>query len=527
MPIATPPAKLPWIQPQALVNAAMPGPLPDVLDATNHLYWRHRPAWLSHAVSASIANASQDYVIPVPEPSADGLIYDVRVTMLAAAVGTCTLRLYTTTTLNPTTAVWSPVASSSPFALVNGYAVASWTPTIPAATTMVKLAITATTTACKPSHVFACPSPSSTGAPFASGGVTASGFRVHDGTLLGTSGQPVTQELVDRCHRNSAAIVRDRRQVIASLLSPWQRSGNTLKAPQPWTATGAWVTVGRGVCQLPTQAVGSTGQQTVTIRVHASRTGGGSTADLVQVGTLGAYDAAASVLFAADDVAHTATMTVTPDQNGWISWRVQVRGGAGQSVYVHAVTIDWQAGADLDPAMRLTGTQPITAATSTLLATAWACVRDRAMAAYAAVAHMVDASTSGRETVVAHVAVSRGVRTLRLLTHRCGDTGPAVPVPTYLYGQTDGSIATPANAARYNTNVGGVQQYWGVSAVTASPATQLVTGGEATISSPSGYQDRALNVTEDLITSIELVKLQNSAGWTLYHGELTPDPSTL
>lgn len=527
MPIATPPAKLPWLQPLDFVAAAMPGPLATILDATNHLYWRHRPAWLSHAVSADKANASQDYVIPAPEPSADALPYDVRVIMWAGAVGTCTLRFYVTNTLNPTTAVWAPVASSSPFGLVNGYSVASWTATIPADTTMVKLAITAVTTACKPLHIYASPAPSSTGAPFAAGGVTASGFRVHDGTLLGTAGNPVTQELVDRCHRNSASVVRDRRQVIASLLSPWQRSGNTLKAPQPWTATNAWVTVGRVVCQLPTKATGNTGQQTVTVRVHASRTGGGGTADLVQIGTLGAYDTASSALFAADDVVHTTMLTVTPDENGWISWRVQVRGAAGQSVYVHAVTIDWQAGADLDPDMRLTGTQPITAASSTLLATAWACVRDRAMAAYAAVGHMVDASTSGRETTLAHVSISRGVATMRLLTHRCGDTGPGTPVPTYLYGQTDGSLATPANGARYYTTVGGSAQYWGVSAVTASPATELVTGGQTTVAVPSGYQDRALNVTEDLVTSIELIGLQNSAGWVMYRGELTADPSTL
>jgi len=526
MPIATPPAKLAYLQPQDLVNAPMAGPLSDLLDATNHLYWKHIPAWISHAVSADKSAATVEYVIPVPPASADALRYAWRICLEAGAVGTCTVTIYETNTFVPAAAAWSAISTNAGTALINGLTVLSVNASVSADTTMIKVKTSAATTAVRPTHIYASPGPDSAGAPFLAGGVTASGFRVHDGTMLGTSGRPVTQELVDRCHRNTASVIRDRRQVLASLLCPLDRSGVTLKAPQTWTGTGAWCIVGRATAQIPESNV----SHSVNIRVHASRTGGGATADLVEVAAVnGSQAGQKSVTFAADDEVHSASLTVYPDAAGFVDFRVRVRAGAGQTTYIHAVTIDWQAGQYLNPSARLTGTGLHTPASGALLSSAWDAIRVQALRAYCAVGHMVDSVTANRRNIWAHISVPRCVTDHRVLVWRCTDSTTGAPTATYLYGTTDGSIAAPTDAVEVQSGLWGADVYWDCQASTGAPQTALLIGGTTHDASPAGdgFQNRALNVTEALVPSIELIEIKKTCGFTLYPGEQSATPWTL
>lgn len=516
------PAKLPIVPFSELVAAPMPGPLADALLGLNHMYWRHRPPLVSHAVTDTMNAVVREYVLPLPTPSQDGIRYDVRVPMQAAAVGTCTVETAYTTTLTPAGAVWTNLNVSAGYALINGFTIYQFTATIPRTATMLRLKVSAQTTDTRPTHILVTPDPDTAAAPFVGPAVTLAGWRPYDGTLLGTAHRPVTQELVNRCHRNTALLLRDRLQVAASLLCPLDRAGVSCKYPQTWAPAGSWVTVGRTPGRLPPSK-----PTTVTIRALASLAGGGATADRVEVAQLGGAGAVSSQLFAADGTVHSATMVVVPNAEGFVEWQVRVMGTAGQTVAVHAITIDWQAGQSLGPAAKLCGDGFVTPASLTLLHSAIKAVREAGLAAYACTAHMVDGATAGRTRCRAHVVIPRKTKTMRLVALRTTDGDTAVTTPaTKLYGTTDGSIATPGIAISSLPALSGTDVYWDCQAAAAkSPA--IVLTGSTLVSAPAAVQDRALAVTEDLITSLELVEVEASAGWCLFPLHTTADVETL
>lgn len=525
----TVPAKLAILGPGAMVAAPISGPLQTILDNTNHLYWRHRPAWVSHAVSGDASAATLEYVIPVPIASVDVLRYAWRIVLQAGAVGTVTVAIAETNTYDTATAVWSTITTSAAFALINGFAVLSTSQPVSADTTMIRVKLTAATTAVRVCHVYAAPDPSNSGAPFASGGITTSNFVVADDGLLGTAGNPVTQELVNRCSSNSIAVLQDRSQVVASLLCPLDRTGVTLKAPQTWVSApggsvGGWVLVGRTRARLPS----AIGPQVLNVRAIASLTGGGSTADLVEIQVQGTGKPQ-STLFAADAVAGIGFVTVEPDPDGWLEIRVRVRAWAGQSVYVHAVTVDWQPLQAVAPSQLITGTGYRTPASAALLSTAAKLVMSRAMMEYCAVGHMVDcASTSGRYTMQAHISVPRGTAGLRLWNLRVTDFSATATTATDLAGSTDGTIATPADSIQPAGTLTGADVYLDVTAAGTTKAHEQITDTKFDATPAGlGHIDRQLVVTEDLVTSIELVQITRSCAWCLFPGRKTADLSVL
>ena len=515
------PAKFPLQAKSAMLLPSMgANPLGDLLDATNGLYRWFNPPLTSHAVTDSLSATDREYVIPLPSPSADGLRYQVLVPVQAGAAGTVDIDIDYATSSDPALATWTGLAATAGFAVVNGFTVWDQLVILPANTTMLRLTCAAKSTASRPTHVFVAPEPDPAAAPFAAGGVQPSGFRPHDSALLGTSGNPVTTELVDRVQRNSVSILRDRRQVVASFLAPLSRAAVTAKAPQNGMVATNWHVMGRANAQIPVA-----GGHTLTVQALA-RVSAGATTDLVEVTAIYA-NSEVSCLLRADSTVQTGSLAVAVDGEGFLDLRIRIKATAGNTTTLHALTVSWRADANKDPSERLTGTGFRVSASGTLLQSARAAVENRGLAPYAAVGHMVDFQTTGRATGQIHVAIPRAVKGLRISTWRCADHDPTVAQsPTLLAGTTDGSLASPSLSVAVPTSLWGSGRYWDCQQPGASGSALLV-GGEKLNGSPSGLQDRQLAVIEDLVGSIELIEIQQTAGFCIFVGAKTLDPLTL
>lgn len=515
------PAKLPVQAKFALVLPSMPGPLDAILGGTNGLYAWFCPPLASHAITDTSTATDREYIFPIPRTSADGLRYVFKMPLEAGAVGTADVDVDYADTEDPAVAVWVPLVGTVGFGLVNGFAVHSFQGTLPSTAKMIRYRVTNKSTACRPTHIFVAPDPDQAAAPFAAGGVTTSGFRPYDGTLLGTASNPVTTELVDRCWRNSVAVVQDRWQTVASYLSPILRSAVTAKAPQTWASATGWVTVGRAPCRVP-----KSGSHTLQVKVLADVTGG-ATADLVEVTACGGPGGDVSVTLDATNTIETANLIAYTSPSGWLDLRVRIKANSAQSTYLHALTIGWQADANLSPSTRITGGGYQVLASSSLLQTARQAMETRGLGRYGDVAHLVDFQTTGRTSGRLHVAIPRAVQALRLSTWRCTDHDSATaPVASKVRGTVDGSIANAAIAVNVTCPAYGAGLYWDCQTPAAGGSAVLVSG-ETINAAPAALQDRQLAVTEDLVGSIELVEVQQSAGFCLWVGAATADPTTL
>ena len=515
------PAKLPVQAKFAMVLPAMPGPLDAILGGTNGLYAWHNPPLASHAVTDTSTATDREYIFPIPRPSADGLRYIFKMPLEAGAVGTCDVAVDYATTEDPAVAVWVPLVATVGQGLVNGFSVHSYQATLPNTAKMIRYQVGNKSTACRPTHIFIAPDPDQAAAPFAAGGVTLSGFRPYDGSLPGTAGNPVNTELVDRCWLNSVAVVQDRWQTVASFLAPILRSSVTAKAPQTWASAAGWVTVGRAPCRIP-----KSGSHTLQIKILAEVTGG-ATADLVEVTAMGGPEGDVSVTLDASNTIETANLVAYTSPSGWLDLRVRIKANAAQSTYLHSLTVGWQADATLSPSTRITGTGYQVLASSALLQTARQAMESRGLGRYADIGHFVDFQTTGRTTGRLHVAVPRAVQALRFSGWRCTDHDAATaPTATKVRGTVDGSIANAAIAVNVPSPVFGAGLYWDCQTPAAWGSATLISG-ETVNAAPAGLQDRQLAVIEDLVGSVELIEIQQSAGFCLFIGAATADPTTL
>lgn len=526
MPI-TPPAAYVVVPKSALMLAPMAGPLGAVLDNTNHLYVRHRPALVSHAITVSRSAADRSYVLPLAPPSADDLRYDFRICVWASAVGAVDLQLDYSNDATVAGAAWNNLDTSPGWVTANGFAVYTVTGVLPGTAQLLKLETAGATVDVRVTHLFAAPDPDTAADPFDPGGASlASRFRVHDGALVGTADRPVTTELVDRTRRNAIILLQDRAQMVASMLSPDDRATSDTKAPQAWATAGAWIVVGRCVAFLPPSAGNGT---TLTVLLYATASGGG-TADRVSVEAFGGPQGIGSVQLDASGSVETGSLFVVPSAEGMIDLQVRVKALAGQTVAVHGLTVYWSAGSGLDSTQRLTGSGYLVAADGTLLAAADGAVRDVALALYAAPGHMADGASSGRTNSQAHVVVPRAVQDLRLVAYRTTDGAQGTPfaAATKLFGTVDGSIAAPADCVVVPCPLSGADTYFDcTAALPPSDPPALLVAGEVQVAVPAGEQDRTLNVTEDLVTSIELVEVERTASWCLRPCHRTADIETL
>lgn len=105
------------------------------------------------------------------------------------------------------------------------------------------------------SHILVYPDPDPASAPIATAARMASGFWPADDALLGVIHGPVHTEMLDRCWRNSIAVLRDRWQMVASWVQADSHYGGEAYSTPFANATPGdqWTLVGTARAVLPYQ----------------------------------------------------------------------------------------------------------------------------------------------------------------------------------------------------------------------------------------------------------------------------------
>ena len=206
------------------------------------------------------------------------------------------------------------------------------------------------------SHVLAYPDPDPAAVPIvAPYGQQPSGFWPADDALLATTG-PVHTELLDRCLRNSVAVLRDRYQALGSFVQEDALSGNALRwiAPFGTEAVGSWALMGKARGVLPYQSGEPMGgndlRPQLRVDVLAEVTAG-TTVDRVRVVARGIGQLAgkqAEVLCNATGAMVVNTTGLRAELDGTagagVDLEFYVRAEAGQQVKLHSAMVSWRPG---------------------------------------------------------------------------------------------------------------------------------------------------------------------------------------
>jgi hypothetical protein len=319
-------------------------PLQSIGRNTNHLYSYFCPAAVSFApLTASAGGRGVSYIVAV-QPSVDGLNYAWTHRFLPDAGWTggnqVTITVETRTDLDPT-----PVAvgwTTQWTGLSSGLTAATWgrgnhDATIPADATLVRVTYTAAQSFL-PGHCIAVPSPGNVSA-----GAKASGFLPWDDDALAATGAGVNTEYVNRARFNALNILKDRPQVVGSLVQEYVASPFTngrCVAPSAGLPNTQWMLIGRGRASLPGQLAAN-----LSVTAIAAVTGG-STTGLIQVKT-----STASVTLNATGQLETATLYVVTDgqdERAGVDFEVRVLAtkpaGTQYHTYLQSLAILWRPG---------------------------------------------------------------------------------------------------------------------------------------------------------------------------------------
>tara|TARA_R110000868_G_scaffold94111_4_gene259955 strand:+ start:1474 stop:2514 length:1041 start_codon:yes stop_codon:yes gene_type:complete len=327
-----------------MVPAMAANPLGVALENTNHLY-RHFCPPLVDALPmlASGLSRATSWTFGVM-PSADGLRYEFQHRFLPsfASATPLAVQVWTNTGTDPAVGWASIYGPTTTAASVSGVPQThTHTAVVGASARMMRVQYTAPAGVYQPWHILVRPDANPAAVPFvAPFGITSSGFRVWDSALLSATGGPVNTEMVDRCRRNSIAVLTDRRQNVMALLQEDGVSG-TAKHVAPSTSLAAtdWVLVGKARAFIPWQS-----GYTLQLRVLASVSGGATTANRVQVSVSGG---ASAPLFAASGQLISGTLTLQGDSQAGNSEDFEIRvrrGDAATTTRLHSVMAFWQPG---------------------------------------------------------------------------------------------------------------------------------------------------------------------------------------
>ena len=507
----TPPAALVITPASSLILPPVDAdPLDDALLNTNWLYLQHKPALVSVCPITVSGRGTNVFWIPIV-PSADALQYAFLHRFLPGAAwpggGTVTIQVEWAATLaGAWTSIYGPTATAAMVA-------STWVgtlhvATIPAAARILRVTYSVWAADGRVSHILAWPSADSAAVPFvAPWGQTASGFRVYDDALLyagGAAGQPVNTEMLDRCRRNSAKVLRDRWQMAFSLVQ--DDTTSAVKYIAPSAALDGDMEIGHSRFIVPALK-GKSG----TLVVYAIATvSGGATADLVKV-TIGNVIAKLT----ADGVCNHATMAIAGDVNE-VSVRVAHVGVNTTSL--HSVVGLWLPD---DTELTICGDSATPAAPQSLLYAAVKAPIGAAFQGYAACGHMVDGNVAGQTATQIAIAVPPGVRYAQAHITRCGSHAAtlALQSDSLVGGTTAGLPATMGAPAPLH----GAEAYMGTGAELSSVA--VVSTGTAAIASPDPA--RAILLIEQAIPWVELIEVNTAAGFCVQVIARTSDLETL
>lgn len=329
----TVPTELVIVPGAALVQPPMAAnPLDTILKNSNHLYRYFRPPLVSFVPIDGVASRDRSYVVPVV-PSADGLSYTFQHRILPATTGSVDIKVEGNSGVDPSSGwstLYGPASSGS---LTGGaWATVAHSATLAPTVTMLRISYLGAGADLTIGHVLAFPAPSSVAS-----GVKPSGFIPYDDGLLSVSGAPVTTEMVNRMRTNALAVLRDRRQVVASLVQQYDTSApwsNGYAAPSVAVADQP-MRIGKSVATLP-------GQTRAGLTLYAvANVSGGATADLIEV-LLGSV----SVRLGATGLLVSESVTVDLPGGAAATLPVEVRTHhtTGHSCYLQSLVILWRPG---------------------------------------------------------------------------------------------------------------------------------------------------------------------------------------
>ena len=330
-------------------------PLATAMVNGNSLYRAHQPALVSFAPMHTPALGLDCSFTVGCKPSVDGLRYAFAHQILPRWTGALTVQVDSGRGDGPT--VWTTIYGPTAVACTNGV----WLDhrhhgVIGALEDRLRVIYTGVLGDLLVSHVLAYPDPDPAAVPIAAPyGQQASGFWPADDALLAATG-PVHTEMLDRCLRNSVAVLRDRYQALGSCV---QEDG-ALNAPR-WVgpfgteAVGDWALVGKARAMLPYQSGEPLGGYDLRpqLRVDCLATvTAGTTADRVKVVARGVGPTLAGKQ---SQITLNATGAMVVDTTGLraeldgsagaaVDLEFYVRAAVGRQVSLHSCMVSWRPG---------------------------------------------------------------------------------------------------------------------------------------------------------------------------------------
>lgn len=324
-------------------------PLKTALENSNALYRAHKPPLVAFAPIVASTHARDVSFTVGCVPSVDGLRYQVLHLVLPAYTGNLTFKVESGRG-DPT--AWTLLAGPTVQPTVVGTWIAyQHTVTIANTEDRLRFSYTAPGGVFLVSQVLVWPDPDPALAPLvAPYSQRPSGFWPADDSLLGVAGAPVHTEMLDRCLRNSVAVLRDRWQAVASFVQDdGQYGGVRHQAPFGTVPAGQWALVGKCRAVLPYQlsaAMGGNDMRPVLKVMAKGWVSAGATADRIRVIARGPAGKEDQVLLACDATMQVSTVKAELDgsADAGVDFEFYVRANAGQQVNLSSAVVLWRPG---------------------------------------------------------------------------------------------------------------------------------------------------------------------------------------
>lgn len=332
---------------QLLAPSMLTEPLATMLANSNSLYRVHQPPLVSFCPMVAPDVSPTGFVVGC-RPSLDGIRYKFRHQILPNVNGFVTIEVESGHGDGPTT--WTSIYGPTAVATTAG----TWLDhghygVIAAGEDRLRFSYTAPSGIYFVSHVLAQPDPDPAVVPLvAPWGQQASDFWPADDALLLLAGGPVHTEMLNRCLRNSVAVLRDRYHALGSVVQQDSRyAPPRFVAPFGTEAVGAWALVGKGRAFLPYQSGAPDLRPTLRVDCLAAVTAG-ATGNRVQVIARGANGKESVVQLDATGVMVVNTTNLRAELDGTanagIDLEFYVRAEAGQQVELNSCAVSWCPG---------------------------------------------------------------------------------------------------------------------------------------------------------------------------------------
>ena len=490
-------------------------PLDTALANADQLYADHRPALLQGIYTCEPAVTRQTrFEVPIPPASADGIGYSfTHIVEQSAGAGTLSV------TVEEYDGGWNTLEAATGIAF-SGFTTHTHMDTISASSTALRFTYTTSdgTTTYTPHSILVRPG----GAAPATGALT-SGFREYESTLLSTSGAPLSTEWLNRCSKNTRAVVADRLQCAVSYIQEDSTANVRHDTSNSYKPDGEWIVCGYAVASLPYA------YDSETLEVYAlASVDAGATAALVRVRQVGVSTIGGAVTLAADGNYNNATLTLTPDKAGTLeasaTIEIAVRCTSGNTTYLHAVSAGWLPTLPDAPWNVAPGVSP--PASMQLLLSAVKAVEDWAFRPWAQPAMCYEGNTTNLTQRRFTASIGLGVNHARARVTRSWEAPVygAAQSATIIGTSSSGGFAAPDHITM-PVSTYGTETYLDTGSAFGSWHVQ--TSGEAIDDTPAATVDRQIELTEDKAPSDETIDVQYSAGFGLFVTRLTQDRESL